>query len=152
MTKSGIMAFKNILVAVDDGGHAMRVAETAFKLAHSLAGRIGIIYVVDRTREVVSADLGITAEQSGIALLAEAERTIDQLIRDYPNPERVVRFTPEGSPEKEILHIATEWGADLIIIGSNERSGLEKLLSGSVTNYVIRHSAIPVVVVPGVRP
>lgn len=146
------MAFKNILVAVDDSAHAMRAAKTAFTLAHSLAARIGIIYVVDRTREAVSADLGITAEQSGIVLLAEAEKTIDQLIRDHPNVERVLRFTPEGSPEKEILHIAREWGADLIIMGSNERSGLEKLLSSSVTNYVIRHSPIPVMVVPEVRP
>ncbi|MEO6963804.1 MAG: universal stress protein [Puia sp.] len=146
------MAFKNILVAVDDSAHAMRAAKTAFTLAQSLAARIGIIYVVDRTREVVSADLGITAEQSGIVLLAEAEKTIDQLIRDYPNVEGILRFTPEGSPEKEILHIAREWGADLIIMGSNERSGLEKLLSGSVTNYVIRHSPIPVMVVPEVSP
>lgn len=142
------MAFKNILVAVDDTAHAMRAAKTAFTLAHSLAARIGIIYVVDKTREVVSADLGITAKQSGMALLAEAERTIDQLIRNHPNIDGVVRFTPEGSPEKEILRIATEWGADLIIMGSNERSGLEKLFSGSVTNYVVKHSAIPVMVVP----
>lgn len=146
------MEFKKILIAVDDSTNAMGAAKLGFALAHNLSSEVGLIYVVDRSREIVNADLGITPEQSRTVLLDEAEKTIEQLIRTHQNVDGIVRFTPEGSPEKEILHIAREWGADLIVMDAHEKSGLARLLSGSVTSYVIKHSAIPVMVVPEAKP
>lgn len=146
------MEFKKILIAVDDSANAMGAAKLGFALAHNLNSQIGLVYVVDRSREVVNADLGITPEQSRTVLLYEAENTIEQLIRTNQNIEGIARFTPEGSPEKEILRIARAWEADLIVMGSHEKSGLERLLTGSVTKYVVSHSAIPVLLVPEIKP
>lgn len=69
----------------------------------------------------------------------------------YNGVEEIFRFTPEGSPEKEILKIAKEWGADLIIMGSHQHSGLSRLLSVSITEYIIRHAGIPVMLSPEVE-
>ena len=142
------MEFKKILIAIEDSANAMRAARTGFALAHQLSAKLGLVYVVDKSREIVNADLGITPEQSGTVLLNEAENTLEQLIKMYNGIEEIFRFTPEGSPEKEILKIAKEWGADLIVMGPHHRSGLSRLLSGSVTEYVIRHAKVPVMLSP----
>jgi nucleotide-binding universal stress UspA family protein len=54
-----------------------------------------------------------------------------------------------GDPEIEIRSIAREVGADLIILGTHGRTGLMRVLVGSVTDDVIHHSEIPVLVLHG---
>jgi nucleotide-binding universal stress UspA family protein len=142
------MDYHKILIAIDDSAYSMKAAKAGFALAHSLKAEIGLIYVIDRSKEAVSADLGITAEQSKAVMLEEAENTIRQFIKMYDEINRITRFTPEGSPEKEIINIAREWKADLIVMGSHGRSGLSRLMTGSTTGYVIRHAEIPVMVTP----
>jgi nucleotide-binding universal stress UspA family protein len=148
LNKSIVMKYKKILIAVDDSAYAMKAAKAGFALAHSLRSMIGILYVVDRAREVVNADLGVTSRESQTLLLQEAEKTIEQYIRMYNGVEKIFRFTPEGIPEEEILNIAREWQADLIVMGTHARSGLSRIMTGSVAEYVIRHAEIPVMVTP----
>lgn len=97
---------------------------------------------------MINADLGIMPEQSQTILIKQAEENIEQLIKMYDGVEEVLRFTPEGFPKIEIINTAKEWGADLIVMGTHGRTGLLHLLMGSVAEYVIKHSAIPVMVVP----
>jgi nucleotide-binding universal stress UspA family protein len=49
-------------------------------------------------------------------------------------------------PDKELLDIAKEIGADLIIVGSRERTALERLFAGSVSEHVVRDAGCAVVV------
>ena len=142
------MKFRKILIAVDDSSYSMKAARAGFALAHQLKAMIGILYVVNRSKEAVNADLGITPEQSKTVLLKEAERTIEQYIKMYDGIDKIFRFTPEGLPEKEILNIACEWQADLIVMGTHARSGLNRILTGSVAEYVVRHAEIPVMLTP----
>jgi nucleotide-binding universal stress UspA family protein len=142
------MEFKKILIAIEDSANAMHAAKTGFALAHQLTAKLALVYVVDKSREVVNADLGITPEQSGMVLLREAEHTLQQLISTYHGIEEIFRFTPEGSPEKEILKIAKEWDADLIVMGAHPRSALNQLLSHSIVEYIVKHAGIPVMLSP----
>lgn len=140
--------YKKILIAIDNSAHSMKAAKAGFALAHALKATIGLLYVVDKSKEVISADLGITPQQSGTVLLNEAEKTIEQYIRLYNGVDRIERFTPEGFPEEEIINISKEWEADLIIMGTHGRTAIGKILTGSVAEYVIRHSTIPVLITP----
>jgi nucleotide-binding universal stress UspA family protein len=142
------MQYKRILVAVDDSAYAMKAARAGFALTKPLNAAVAVVYVINKSKEVVSADLGITPEQSKKQLLQEADKTIQQFIDFYNENSKVFRFTPEGIPEKEILNIATEWEADLIVMGTHTRSGLDRILTGSTAVYVIRHALIPVLVTP----
>jgi len=142
------MQYSKILIAVDSSPHAMHAAKMGFLLAHQLKATIGLLFVIDRHREVINADLGITPEQSETVLLKQAEETIDQLIKMYDGVEDVLRFTPEGFPRKEIVNTAKEWEADLIVIGTHGRTGLAHMMMGSVAEYVIKHASVPVMVVP----
>ncbi|MBX2925969.1 MAG: universal stress protein [Chitinophagaceae bacterium] len=142
------MPYKKILVAIDNSSCSMKAAKTGFALAHSLKATVGLLYVVDKSREVVNADLGITPQQSGTVLLNEAEKTIEQYIRLYDGVDKVERFAPEGMPGQEIINVSQEWPADIIVMGTHGRSAVSKMLTGSVAEYVIRHSTIPVLITP----
>lgn len=67
--------YKRILIAIDNSAYSMKAAKTGFSLAHQLGASIGLLYVVNKSKEVVNADLGITPEQSKMVLLNEAEKT-----------------------------------------------------------------------------
>jgi nucleotide-binding universal stress UspA family protein len=143
-----MVQFKKILIAVDDSAESMAAARTGFALAHGLNATVGILYVVDPSREMVNADQGISPEESRTLLLDKAELTIRQYLQLYDGTDEVFRFTPEGTPEEEILHIAHEWQANLIVMGTHGRSGLNRMMAGSVTDHVIRHAEVPVLVTP----
>jgi nucleotide-binding universal stress UspA family protein len=53
----------------------------------------------------------------------------------------------EGDVRSEIIDIATEWHADLIVLGSHGRKGLDRFLIGSVSEYVARHAPCSVEIV-----
>lgn len=142
------MKYKRILIAIDNSSYSMKAAKVGFSLAHILKATIGLLYVVDRTKEVISADLGITPQQSQTVLLNEAEQTIEQFVRLYNGVDRIEHFTPEGFPDQEIINISKEWEADLIVMGTHGRTAIGKMLTGSVAEYVIRHSTIPVLITP----
>jgi nucleotide-binding universal stress UspA family protein len=144
------MAYKKILIAVDSSSHSLHAADKGFQLAHQLNASIGLLYVIDRNKEVFNTDLGITPQQSSTVLLKQAEENIDQLIKMYDGTHEIFRFTPEGFPKEEIIKRAKLWGADLIVMGAHGRTGLFHLVMGSVTEYIIRHSNIPVMVVPSI--
>jgi len=140
--------YTKILIAIDNSAQSMKAAKAGFSLAHALKATIGLLYVVDKSKEIVSADLGITPQESGTVLLNEAEQTIGQFIRLYNGVDRIERFTPEGIPEQEIINISKEWEADLIVMGTHGRTAISKILTGSVAEYVIRHATIPVLITP----
>jgi nucleotide-binding universal stress UspA family protein len=53
----------------------------------------------------------------------------------------------EGDPRSQIVVAATAWSADLVVVGSHGRSGLDRLLEGSVSERVVRHAPCSVEVV-----
>jgi nucleotide-binding universal stress UspA family protein len=53
----------------------------------------------------------------------------------------------EGDPETTIIDHAKAWGADLIVVGSHQRSLVERMLVGSISNGVIKHAPCSVLVV-----
>lgn len=140
--------FKRILVAIDHTKFAAKAARTGFALARMVSGVVALVYVVDPAKEVVSADLGITPGQSETALLMEAERTIENYMQLYDGTCQVTRFTPLGIPEEEILRIADDWQADIIVMGTHGRSAIGRMLSGSKAEYIVRHARVPVLLSP----
>lgn len=142
------MSYQKILIAVDSSAYSMNAAKKGFELAHQLNAIIGLIYVIDRNKESVNVEVGITPEQSQTELLQQAEENISQLIKMYDGLGDVMGFTPEGFPKNEIINTAKEWGAYLIVMGTHGRSGLTHLLVGRVAEYVIKHAGVPVMVVP----
>lgn len=141
------MSYSKILIAVDSSEFSMQAAKKGLKLAHQLNAQVALLYVVDESKATGNIDAGILPEQAMIVLKKEVEQTLDELATMY-NGETILKFMPEGLPKRDILKTAYIWGADLLVMGTHGRTGLLHLLVGSVAEYIIRHSKIPVMVVP----
>jgi nucleotide-binding universal stress UspA family protein len=141
------MTYRKILIAVDGSEYCVTAAKKGLELSHQLHAKAALLFVVDTSKALGNVDAGITHEQALIVLKKEAEQTLDQLAAEY-NGADLVKLMPEGHPREEILKAAEVWDADLIVIGTHGRSGLMRLLLGSTAEYIVRHSKIPVMVVP----
>jgi len=141
------MPYFKILIAVDNSEHSLIAAKKGMELAHQLKATVALLFVIDRTRIIHSSDTGIFVEEAISVLKNEAETTLDRLTAMYGSNE-ITRFTPDGTPTEDIIKTADSWDADLIVMGTHGRTGLLHLLLGSIAEHVLRHSKIPVLVVP----
>jgi len=149
---------KRILVAIDSETSSEEIASGALQLVEQLHTEVALVSVVETPAVINQADLPIPSfgfnenltsemEVEGI-LHKNFEEEHKKLIGNIFFNHKVVTFIEEGSPYEAILKIAEEWKADLIVIGTNGRTGLSHLMIGSVAEKVIRHSEIPVFVIP----
>jgi nucleotide-binding universal stress UspA family protein len=98
------------------------------------------------------------AESAGLPPLGgETERELRRFIAQTV-PETSARAATlevqvvAGKPASEILRLASERAADLIVMSSHGRSGLSKRFFGSTTERVLRETTLPVLVTPGQAP
>jgi nucleotide-binding universal stress UspA family protein len=109
------------------------VAVHAFELAPYLPGRPGLPYVV--APGAVANALRHEVEDAWCAPLHQRGVAYRAVLR-------------EGPAGVGLLRVATEESADLIVVGSRDRSALREALLGSVAHHVTHHASCPVVVVP----
>lgn len=143
-----------ILVPVDFSAGSERAAEFACSLAAPLGSRVRLLHVVQGG----TPPLGLRPAVYDALLEArarvheEAEQTLAALAGRLaaaggaPSIERVVIETP-GSIGDAIVDAAREAGADLIVVGTHGRRGVERMLLGSVAERVVRYADGPVATV-----
>jgi nucleotide-binding universal stress UspA family protein len=137
------IGWKSVLVATDGSAHSAAAAAKAVDFAASYGGRVVALAVVDLPEEVY----------------AVAPGTVDILIAKARGHVRPVAAMSEkagvscataireGVPAATIVQVAQEEAAGVIVVGSHGRTGLARLLMGSVTEKVIGHAPCPVLVV-----
>lgn len=144
--------FKQILVPVDGSGTALLAVEKAVALARAFGSKIALVNVIDYYPFVgIGADYALGQNEYTAAATASANHALASAAEavqgaGLPCDRRVI----EGHVVHEgILEAATTFGADLIVMGSHGRHGIEKLLLGSVTQRLLAHTTLPVLVVRG---
>jgi nucleotide-binding universal stress UspA family protein len=88
-------------------------------------------------------------ERSKKTILERLDRAAEPLLKAGMNFRTEVR---EGSPGRTIIQFAEEWRADLIMVGSHERSQLARLCLGGTAQSVMRHAPCSVEIVRPGRP
>jgi len=141
------MSYHKILIAVDSSEYSLKAAEKGVELARQLQAEVAFLFVIDDSKAVENPDAGITKEEALIVLKKEAENTLDNLGNWYDS-NSVTKLIPEGLPGIEIIKTSKAWYADIIVLGTHGRTGLLHLLMGSVAEYVVRNSKIPVLIIP----
>lgn len=138
------MSFQRILIAVDGEPLAAHAAELGVELASSLGAEIAFVLAIDpglsQAPGITPADLIAEAEREGRRLIAELRQLRLQT-------HASLEFIHVGKPASEIVRTAKEWSADIIVIGSHGRHGIQRALLGSVAEAVMRHAPCPVLVV-----
>jgi nucleotide-binding universal stress UspA family protein len=143
------MAIKRILVATDGSATAQEAVAWAADLAATLGAEVVLMSVID------FANLGLSAG-FGFPILEETqmrERLNQELNGAWSERMREAQvnfrtLVSEGNPAPAIVQTAADEEADLIVMGSRGRSGLNELLVGSVAHRVTHHARTPVVIVP----
>lgn len=140
--------FKHILVPIDGSDCSLQALEVAARFAREQQARLTICTVVDPAKAAAMAfgEASMAAacldalDEEGKALVQDAAGRV-QII--WPSEVAVL----DGAPVDTIVDYARQADADLVIIGSHGRSGLQRLFLGSVAEGVIRNAAMPVMVV-----
>jgi nucleotide-binding universal stress UspA family protein len=146
--------YERILVAVDGSDLAMRALEHGLKLAELAGSEVTVVTVIEPTAiygggyamasGVVMDPLPglIEAQESGAKdALARAEKLAAERGLSIKTVTVEQSFAAEG-----IVSTAEKIKAELIVMGSHGRRGLDRLLIGSQTSNVLAHTTIPVLV------
>lgn len=144
--------FKNILLATDGSRYSNAAAAEAIGIAKRFGGALTVLGVVPsesiQPMDIVHSQMhrDLIAEKE----LKEAEKNV-QALKETAGKEgiKAAGLILGGKPAESIVQIAKEKNADLIVVGSHGKSGMEKLLMGSVTERVIVLSSCAVLVVKG---
>lgn len=153
------MTINRILIGIDDSQYADYAAAYGFELARAMKAEVGLVNIVEPvvlpptgtdaafgmpmvgTVDPVNVDL-INAEDKA------SDTVLDRTLQKYGEGLQVTHFKEYGSSGDGIIECAKQFVADLIVIGTHSRSGLDRFLAGSVAEHVVRHSKVPVLVVP----
>jgi nucleotide-binding universal stress UspA family protein len=150
---------KKVLIALDYNPTAQKVAETGYSLARTMRAEVVLLHVINEPDYYSAFDyapiMGFTgylnADLLKIADPEELEQTTFEFLnktKNHLNDERIKTAVVEGSTSESIIRAANELSADIIVMGSHSRRWLEKILIGSVTEEVLRHSPVPLFIVP----
>lgn len=134
--------FKTILVPLDGSAESNVALPLARAMAQSTGGAIWLLRVAPTSASVDDHTRTHEAARS-------IERIADELGQSGLEVHPVTR---EGDASEEILHLSSETGADVIVMRTHGRAGLERAVFGSVAEQVLRKSIVPLALVrPGGR-
>ena len=92
------------------------------------------------------ADAGLT-ELNSAELKKVSHQFLDKT-KSHLNDTTIKTLVSEGDFAESIVKTAKEQHVDIIVLGSHSRRWLEEIVMGSVTKEVLRHSAVPLFIVP----
>ena len=141
------MPYQKVLIAVDGSEHSISAAEHGVNLSSQLGASIAVVFVIDTSKVNNEGKSGRLPQVQIAKLKAEADKIIDGIAKQI-NAKKFERFLPEGKASKGIVSIASDWGADLIIMGTRGKTGIKRLILGSTAENTIRLSNTPVLIVP----
>jgi nucleotide-binding universal stress UspA family protein len=143
VTRDTNVGFKKVLIATDGSRYSELAKKRAIDFAGSYGGELVAVSAVDVPSE----------------LYAESPKTVEELVKKARSYVEAIKneagktgiktevIVREGEAYRVITDTARETGANIIVMGSHGRTGLKRLLMGSVTEKVIGHTPCPVLVV-----
>jgi len=137
-----MLPLRTILAATDLSERSHYALHLACSLARDYGAQLLILYVAPPPR--FHGEIVARRQEEGFA-----EGLLEQLRRLLPLEPgvRIEYLLKEGDAVAEILAVAEEWDCSLIALGAHGRTGLGRLLMGSVAEQVVRRAACPVLTV-----
>ena len=140
------MSFRRILLAVDESPLAAHAADAGADLARSLGAELAFVCVVD-PRENAAPESGVSMAEMIALAQQDGKRLLAGFLERLPPGLSALEFIAVGKPASEIVKAATEWQADVIVMGSHGRGGVGRMLFGSVADTVMRQAPCSVLIV-----
>lgn len=143
------MEIRHILAPTDFSEHSKKALTYAFGLAKQFGARLSILHVVEIPPYPVE---GYAPPGLAATFLDDLERqAIQELAQLLPEAAgekvEVVRSVVVGSPYRKILEATETEPVDLLVMATAGRTGISRLVLGSVAERVVRHAACPVLTI-----
>ncbi len=142
------------LIATDGSDISIEAARRGVALLRP--SKVTLLTVADTS---VADDSGAGGFEGPLLSPAEAEETRGAILEEGDDelaatiagiavdPGVVERLLVEGASGQTIVSVAEEIGADVIVVGSHGKGWFKRVVLGSVSEYVLHHSQIPVLIV-----
>ncbi|MFW0731056.1 universal stress protein [Enterococcus raffinosus] len=135
-----VKKYQKVLVAVDGSVQSISAIYEAVDFVKESGGGVFVLLVTDVLQIGKDSEVSKIIEEDMTALQEQVMSIIDNTVF-----YRIIRKI--GTPKTEIVKFADSEMMDLIVIGSTGRHGLEKVLIGSTTSYVVSNASCNVLVV-----
>ena len=141
------MLYERILIAVDFSPDSLAALGSVKELARRLGSEVIVLHVSEKLKVIPGSDL---AEEERQRWQAALDAEVRRLAQEGTRARAVLRA---GYPvADQILKVAGEEHADLLVVGTLGDRGIKDRLIGSVANEVVRHATCPVLVVRRQKP
>jgi nucleotide-binding universal stress UspA family protein len=138
-----------VLATLDDSEAAHEVLRVAANFARVPGGELHLVHVLEDMPPPVAlvprpVGLGITAGE----IVADARKQLAELAAEarVQFNGRLTTHVAAGSASKQILQLAIDLQADVIVVGTHGRAGVKRMLLGSVAESIARKASCPVVI------
>ena len=146
-----------ILLATDGSEDADFAARTAINLANKTGSELHVVYVEEVPRRLSTSESssleGMIDPEFEEQMRQHAQAAASQLLEEQVQKitkagGEIARAHPRfGRPYAEIVHLAEELEAGIVVVGSRGAGGVRRALLGTVSDSVVRHAHCPVLVV-----
>jgi nucleotide-binding universal stress UspA family protein len=150
---------KTILVALDYEPSAQKIAAMGLTFAKAMKAEMILLHVVPESSyysslkyspilgfETLSA-INVVETENQPELTKTAEGFLE-MIRHNLGDDSITILVKAGDLGENILEVAKSRKADMVVIGTHHKRGIDKILSGSVAEKVFRHSPVPLLIIP----
>lgn len=149
---------KKVLIALDYGISARKIAEKGMELAQGMNAKVTLLHVVADETYYNSMDaepfLGFygfdffdTMDDNKIDLIGSSLNYLKSIKGNFKDVDATV-VAKQGDFATVILETATELHSNIIVLGSHSKNWLERTVMGSVTESVLAKSKVPLFIVP----
>ena len=144
------MTYKRILEPDDGRPTAAKGLKAAVKLAREGRGKLLLLHVVEEYSAFVAPEVGASIGPILDALRASGKKTLARVARSAAGakPQSFMVENFGGRVADTIVRQAKRLRADLIVMGTHGRRGVNRVLLGSDAELVVRYSPVPVLLVP----
>jgi Universal stress protein UspA and related nucleotide-binding proteins len=149
--------YKRILVCFDDSPTSARALQVALELAGLRGAALRIVHVVEHPGSLGGYGFGSGYGQHFLELAREqAAKLLEgalEIASGAGLPAETCLVDAAGLRLGDaVADEARSWGADLVVVGSHGRTGVQRALLGSGAEQVVRQAPVPVLVVRGTTP
>jgi nucleotide-binding universal stress UspA family protein len=150
---------KKILIALDYNPSAQKVAEVGYAFAKAMNAEVILLHVISDAAyysslnysPIMGFDSFINSDMIHADIVRELRKAAINFLdksKQHLEDKNIQTVIKDGNFGESILDAAKELKVDVIVMGTHSRRGLDKILMGSVAEKVLRHSSIPLFIIP----
>jgi nucleotide-binding universal stress UspA family protein len=149
------MVYKRILVPVDGSPTSTAGLNEALRLAKNQKAKVRLLHIVDELMIFSSSEAGLNIEPVIESMKRAGRRVLGRAAKLAAargvKPETELWENATGRVAEVLVARAKRWRADLIVMGTHGRRGVNRMLLGSDAELVVRNSPVPVLLVRSSR-